>query len=424
MRALAARFFSFKVPVPTVSYALNMAANLAMQHPITYRCLDKISTSVQSAAWYCEKDPYASSDRQRAVTAAGINEVDQILRMPYTGFTGLQARYWMALTLACYGRFSILVSASSDGKVNGFFPLAESLVKGTPDSMGVIRTVEYGDATGKRTYKTIHSVARNDAGRPREPFVYQYIKPNLIPLGEMTNPNTPLAAIGLPAEIFNLLLQRARDTASGQPNTRTIVTADGSLTQPQAREIKDKFDDRLPGEAESGDIMLLTGTNIKVTELNNDLSDIHSKIPLDDSARQIAGNFGIPVALLGFSGVDGSKFANNYVESRRAFFEDTIDPSYFSPIEEALSIAICPPGYRIRFDRDSLNATREARAAIAKAWSDVPFVSIDEKREITNFAPVGNTTIPSPVGRQANTLNTNAQATENPTEMQENGAIQ
>ena len=55
-------------------------------------------------------------------------------------------------------------------------------------------------------------------------------------------------------------------------------------------------------------------TDVKVHTLDNQLGDIHAKLPLDDMTRQIAGVFGVPVALLGLGSADAAKYASNYVE--------------------------------------------------------------------------------------------------------------
>ena len=46
-------------------------------------------------------------------------------------------------------------------------------------------------------------------------------------------------------------------------------------------------------------MLFLYNTDVKVHKLDNQLGDIHSKLPLDDMTRQIAGVFGVPVAAPG-----------------------------------------------------------------------------------------------------------------------------
>ena len=67
-------------------------------------------------------------------------------------------------------------------------------------------------------------------------------------------------------------------------------------------------------------MLFLYNTDIKVHKLDNELGDIHSKLPLDDMTRQIAGVFGVPVPLLGLGSSDAAKFTGNYAESRLASY--------------------------------------------------------------------------------------------------------
>ncbi len=201
------------------------------------------------------------------------------------------------------------------------------------------------------------------------------------------NHNT-LGAIGLPAAVVEMLLQRAYDTASGHPNTRYIVTAEKTLTNKQKDAVKEHIENSGPGGEEAGNILFLYNTKVEVHKLDNDLSDIHSKMPADDMTRMIAGAFGIPIALIGLGAADGAKFAGNYTESRRSFWEDTIIPQYLTPIAGGLTTALCPPGARIVFDLDTIEAIIESRAARAKTIEPVTFLTNDEKRELAGYPPL------------------------------------
>jgi len=103
--------------------------------------------------------------------------------------------------------------------------------------------------------------------------------------------------------------------------------------------------------------------------------------------RQIAGVFGVPVPLLSLGSADAAKYAGNYVESRLAFWQDTIVPCYLRPIEAAMTAAICPSGARIVFDLDSIPALYKGRADLGETLTKVDFLSVTEKREFLGFQP-------------------------------------
>jgi phage portal protein BeeE len=166
-----------------------------------------------------------------------------------------------------------------------------------------------------------------------------------------------------------------------------IVTAEKTLTRQQKETLTRHLEQSAAGEEHSGEVIFLYNTDIKVHKLDNELKDIHAKLPLDDMTRQIAGVFGVPVALLGLGSADAAKYASNYVESRLSFWQDTIIPSYLSPIAAGMTQAICPYGARISFDFDGVAALWDGRARIGVMLSKVNFLTTTEKREILGFKP-------------------------------------
>src|SRR4029078_9600166 len=160
-----------------------------------------------------------------------------------------------------------------------------------------------------------------------------------------------------------------------------------TLTKQQQQALEKHLRESTPGEEESGQVLLLFNTEIKVHKLDNELSDIHSKIPLDDMTRQIAGVFGVPVPLLSLGSPDAAKYAGNYVESRLSFWQDTILPCYLAPIAAGMTQAICPPGAVITFGLDAIPAPGRGRAYVGETLSKVTFLTVDEKRKMLGFQP-------------------------------------
>lgn len=366
--------------IQTVTYQESVSAEAALKHPILYRCLNKLATAVASVDWYVEQDDKVPvQDRAGQIVIKALNAV---LQNPTDQYTRSQLLNWMTLNYACYGRVPFKVGVSSVGPTfypNGIYPLTARFLTARKDSRGVIEAYVYGETVDKQEWPT------RKKAKAGQSYVYEIIKPNLDGTAESRNNINPLSAIGLPAQIITLLLQRAVDTASGHPNSKYIVACDKTLTNKQRDELKNQVDQSRPEGEESGQVLFLFNTSATVSKLDNDLSDIHSKMPLDDMARQIAGAFGIPVALLGLAASDAAKFAGNYTESRRSFWEDTIIPEYLEPFAIGMTNALCPPGARVVFDYDSIQAMLDTRITNAERLGRVTYLTRDEKRDITGF---------------------------------------
>jgi phage portal protein BeeE len=113
--------------------------------------------------------------------------------------------------------------------------------------------------------------------------------------------------------------------------------------------------------------------------------------------RQVAGVFGVPIALLGLGSADAAKYANNYEQSRLAFWQDTIVPGYLKPTAAGLTAMLCPSGARIMYDLDAIPALWAGRAMLGATLSKVNCLTTDEKRDILGFKPEPKLPISIPV---------------------------
>lgn len=378
--------------VRVITYDEAMAAEEAMKHPVIFRIVNKIATAVQTVQWYAEADPDAKgADR---ASASSIKAINSLLKSPNDNAPPDMLRAWMAMTYALYGRVPFKVGVSVDNTPNGIYPLDAKYVTGRPNSRGVIESYQYGfsETDKSNTLPTRKKANGNGA------YAYEIARLNLngltLSTGK-TNNVSPLAAISLPAAIISMLLQRAADTAAGHPNTKYIIAAEKTLTNKQKNSLKEAVESAETGDEESGHVLFIYNTSIEVHKLDNSLSDIHSKMPMDDMARFIAGSFNVPIALLGLGAADGAKFAGNYLESRRSFWEDTIIPGYLEPIASGLTAALCSPGVRVRFDLDTIPALGDVRVTRAKGLQTVSFLDENEKRELCGFEPRTQPTQPT-----------------------------
>lgn len=381
------RQFATNTARPGITYKEVVEAERAMHHPVVFRCVNKIALAVQDTRWYFAQDP-ESKDK---VPEAMIQKIQDVLDHPNDNMTASQLRYWLGLNKALYGRYALKIGASAFGGPNAIYPLSQKWFKTVSDKRGIITGYTYG-INGEENLQTRRSVDPKFDGAFSKAFGYEYITPDQdgVINGKgfnMKGSNTPLNAIGGPTEIIRLLFQRAVETAGGQPNMKFIISGEKTLSSEEQDEIVDEIEDRKVDAEEAGNILFLANTSIKVDTLDNGLSDIHTKIPMDDMSRNIYANFGIPVALAGIGSSDAAKFAGNYESSRRSFYEDNIIPNYLGPIAEGLTECIGVPGGKVFFDHDSIAGLADARANKAKTLQGVTFLTDAEKRVLCGFPP-------------------------------------
>lgn len=381
-----------------VSYEQIFKVQYALRHPAIFRCVDKIASVVQEAPLVARKIPREEGKnfvRQDATTKA----LQAVLDNPNDDLNKIQFKYWLSLNLSLFGQMFLKVGRNSMLLPNAVYPLQthnttilltkNGRIRGyrmlTADGLGHSDIPTRKEVEGEELNKTSMGKAwGHHIWRPSEDVLKMQ--------------NSPLAAATQPADIIALLLARAKDTASGSPNIRHIVTTDQSTTPEQENSVISLFRRAMPDGDKSGQVGFISGTAVKVIELNNQMMDIHTKLPSDDMFRMVGAIFGVPMALLGISAADGAKFATNFVESRLAFIQDTIIPSYLHPIETGLTEAICPPGYEICFDRDQIQALNDERVNKALKLKDIPFITDQEKRIMCDFPaePVHGTLPPTP----------------------------
>lgn len=370
------------VGVMVVKWSDYMAVEQGLRHPIVSKALNKIAGSVQQVPWVVQTDPKASAEEKRGKEGL-IRDLQSVLDNPNDDMSAAQLRYWMALNYAGYGRVPIKVgmSAMKPDRPNGLYPLETRYVRAKQNQRGQVDSYHYGATEDSITYPSKNAFKKSPTSGG---FVGQIWKTGLKGFQHHDDVTTPMKAIGLPAQVITSLLQRAIQTAEGHPNVRYMVTCSKTLTKDQLSTLKEHLntDHGIQG-AESGKIPVLQNAgDIEIHTIENDLSDIHSKMPSDDMARLIFGAFDIPVALAGIGAADAAKFAGNYDGSRASFWEDTIIPMYVSPLFQGLTSMICPPGLIIKPDIEQIPALVAKRVATMSQLKDISFLTTTEKREM------------------------------------------
>ena len=382
---LRGRFFTFGVPI--VHPETMFQASLAMQHPIVYRCVNKIAETVASVDFRVRKRHMPGAAPCNTLDAVE-QQIQAVLDRPCDEFSAYHIRYWMAANFAVYGNIPVKVGRTWDGIANAIYPLSNVSAQVVGDKAG--RIVGYKFAGGEgATYelpsRQFVEVRERDGANSRGAWACVIAKAGL---DILALDNSPTRAAALPVELFSLLMQRGHETASGHSNKNYLIATEHEMTAAQEDAIYAMLQESRVGGSRSGQVGFVSGGKPEVVALNNDLSDLHSKIPLDDMTRQICGIWGIPVALMGLGGADNAKYAGNYESSRSAFYEDTIVPGYLSPISEGLTAAICPAGYEVYPDLDSVEALRDARMSRMRAAGEIPFLSANEKRKMFDLPAI------------------------------------
>lgn len=174
---------------------------------------------------------------------------------------------------------------------------------------------------------------------------------------------------------------------SARPSGALVMKdTNGSLGEEQFNRLKAQIEEQYSGPSNAGRPMLLEGgldwksmglspTDMGIIEANN------------AAARNIALAFGVPPQLLG---IPGDNTYSNYQEARLAFWEDTVIPMA-QAIGEEWSRWLGPlfGGLTLRPDFDHVPAVADKRKSMFEMAQKATFLSLDERRELAGFEPVG-----------------------------------
>ena len=158
------------------------------------------------------------------------------------------------------------------------------------------------------------------------------------------------------------------------------------LSDQQFDRLKRELTDTYQGAVNAGRPLLLEGgLDWKAMSLTpKDMDFLDAK---NSAAREIALAFGVPPMLLG---IPGDNTYANFQEANRALWRQTILP-LASRVGASLGQWLSPQfgeGLRIAIDTDRIDALASDRAALWERVANAPFLTLNEKREATGYAPV------------------------------------
>ncbi|MDZ4369388.1 MAG: phage portal protein, partial [Afipia sp.] len=160
------------------------------------------------------------------------------------------------------------------------------------------------------------------------------------------------------------------------------------LSDAQFDRLKRELTDTYQGAVNAGRPLLLEGgLDWKAMSLTpKDMDFLEAK---NSAAREIALAFGVPPMLLG---IPGDNTYANFQEANRVFWRQTILPlasRVGSSLGQWLSLQFGGE-LRIVVDTDRIDALASDRAALWDRVANAPFLTLNEKREATGYAPVAD----------------------------------
>ena len=158
------------------------------------------------------------------------------------------------------------------------------------------------------------------------------------------------------------------------------------LTEAQFERLKRELEDTYQGALNAGRPLLLEGgLDWKAMSLSpKDMDFMDAK---HAAAREIALAFGVPPMLLG---IPGDNTYSNYQEANRVFWRGTVLP-LAARTGGAFAQWLAPAigrELRLAIDTDRIEALAGDRAALWERVTKAPFLTMNEKREATGYAPV------------------------------------
>jgi len=159
-----------------------------------------------------------------------------------------------------------------------------------------------------------------------------------------------------------------------------------TLSDNQFERLKKELDTNYAGATNAGRPLILEGgLDWKTMSLTpKDMDFMEAK---HAAAREIALAFGVPPMLLA---IPGDNTYSNYQEASRVFWRQSVLP-LASRIAGALTQWLAPvygEGLRLTVDTDRIEALSADRAALWQRVTSAPFLTLNEKRAATGYAPV------------------------------------
>lgn len=167
------------------------------------------------------------------------------------------------------------------------------------------------------------------------------------------------------------------------------------LSDEQFRRLKENLEDHYTAAKNAGRPLVLEG-GLEWKEMSLSPKDMDWLAGRDRAARDIALAFGVPEQLIGIS--ESQTYAN-MAEARLALYEETVLPLVYQYRDELARwlLPLFGDGYVLDLDVDEVHAISARRDKIWDKVGKADFISVNEKRAATGYAPIEGGDAP-PVG--------------------------
>lgn len=159
------------------------------------------------------------------------------------------------------------------------------------------------------------------------------------------------------------------------------------LTQEQRNSFNEQLKSLHTGPTNSGKVILLEG-GMEWKDLSMRPNELD--FPGSDrlNVKHIANAFGVPIQML--NEAEGSSY-NNYIEAKRALYENTVLPLLNKIISNVFNHWLCPlfgKEYYVNYKEEDIPALSYKLEELANRLKDSNFMTINEKRKIFGLNPI------------------------------------
>ncbi|MGK2873772.1 MAG: phage portal protein [Alphaproteobacteria bacterium] len=345
------------------------------RNAIAYRCVRMISETAAAVPWVLYEN---ARGRERELDT---HPLLSLLARPNPLQSGAEFKEAWFGFLQIAGN-AYIEAADVRGVVRELYVLRPDRMKVIPGARGWPAAYEYS-AGGKSVRFDM------DAARGRAPILHMRLfHPSNDHYGF-----SPIEAAALGIDLHNAAAgwNKALLDNGARPSGALIYHGtDGNpnLSQDQLARLKQELSDNYQGPANAGRPLLLDGgLDWKEMSFNpKDMDFIQSK---HVAAREIALAFGVPPMLLG---IQGDNTYANYREANLAFHRQTVLPLVGKACA-ALNQWLGPrfdTALRLWYDADQVEALAADRDGLWKRVQEADFLTINEKRAATGYAPVAD----------------------------------
>lgn len=347
----------------TINY--NKAQKLYTNNVIVNRCVNLIAQSLSHVPWILNLKTSQSFERIYE------HPLLDLLHKPNNLTAGAEFFEYLIIHKLIYGNAYILAEKDKEG-----FP--EKLKLLDPQTVSII-TNKNNEIVGYKYSKKEDIYKINPIDFTADILHLKNYNPNnsFYGLSSLSSSSLSIEQHNLALAWNNSLLKNGA-RPSGAIIVGTNHGNNGYLTEEQFNRIKEEFEERYTGSANSGKPLLLEG-GLEWKDMSISPKDMDFIEAKNASAREIALSLGVPPQLLGIA---GDNTYSNMQEARLALWEETIIP-ILDNLCDALTNWLTPKynqELRLSFDRDEISALSSKRENMWLKLKDIDFMTINEKR--------------------------------------------